>query len=435
MSSKTTYEFAFRSERPATTSVFDGDRLLKAAMQHPFALAVLVGTVLLVLTMRFVPFLDRWASWAPWVLAWGALCFGVAALTVSRTRPTPSEPELRELESVRRMIYARIKERRSSEGFSRSAVTRTMEEAHENLEHRIMPAMAQLIALQKELTAHIQEFDEGGIASPAPDVLKRLRALHSRRDAIIKECVLQASNAAATLIEMIQEQEQAAPEEDASVWAEDLLNTYDAILEAMRPGTTVEGDVQMPGNDGPAGMTMETRPAASGLSATARPAGQQRQSNRALLADDMMPALEFALRKLNRASELTECELLQLLPVSLERHWNEMKQEATMPPTQLELALALQSLIVKEIELLKPSEGQPSSGNPAAEQYLILHEQYVRGRNVDQIYHRLFVSKRGYFTRRRAAVEALASHLATKEAFYAEKAPERSAAEFADLRS
>ena len=63
---------------------------------------------------------------------------------------------------------------------------------------------------------------------------ERLQRIHSRQRAAIDECVQQASNAAGTLVALLQEGDDAMVAAEAQKWAQDLLTLYDAIADVLR---------------------------------------------------------------------------------------------------------------------------------------------------------------------------------------------------------
>ncbi|MDA1298367.1 MAG: hypothetical protein O3B04_10305 [Chloroflexi bacterium] len=396
MFSKFTEDSVYRATGWSWAPVFGRSPLVRAAIQHPFGITVLALSLLLALAMMLVPAMEVWSGWAPWVLAWGVLCYGASVMAVSRTRPTPREPELRQLEAVRRMIRAKLSERKAAEGWSRSAVTRILEDAHENLERRIIPAMGELLALQGDLTRSLKDFEDGSVPLPEKPVLDRLKMLHSRRKATIEECVVQAANAAATLIALLQEREETTVADEAEGWAQELLDTYEAIREAMRIRPV---DITPPIDDDSPGTVPQPVPF------TQAPEQVQR----------VYSALELALKRLNRPPQLSKCELMELLPGLIDQRWKLMSEGSVAAPAPLERAQALREVIVGEIELLKPAGDTVRGSDPAAEHYIILYMQYVLGRSVNEVIARLHVSEAGYYRRRREAVEALTHDLIEKE--------------------
>ena len=346
----------YRAKGRSWGTVFGRSPQMKAAIQHPFGITLLAMSLLLALAMILVPAMETWSSWTPWVVVWGLCCYGASVFAVSRTRPTPNEPELRELESVRRMIKSKLKERKASEGWSRSAVTRTLEEAHGNLEHQIIPAMAELLVLQGSLTEMLKEFEDGNLPAPDPERLDHLRKLHSRRKATIEEAVVQAANAAATLIALLQEQHEATMADDVERQAGELLKVFEAILTVIRPATT-----EVPSRDE---VNVEDTPAPP-----PEPPSDKRMR-------EVYDALQLCLRRLNSPPDLARCTLMELLPNLIEQRCREKNGGTPAEQAPIEVSKVLRELIVEEIEMLRP-EGAVSLADPAAEHYIILYEQYV----------------------------------------------------------
>ena len=403
MFSKSMEGSAYRRTGFGKGLVFGEGSLVRGALQHPFGIIVLGSSMALTFAMAFLPSLERWSAWAPWVFSWGALCFIVSVFMVSRTRPTPKAQELRDLEAVRRMIAARIKDRKASEGWSRSAVTRSLEEVHEELEREIIPTMAELLDLQADLTAALREFESGNVR-PDPEMMRRLKALYGRRKAIIEEAVQQAANAAATSIEVIQQHEQVAATEDAQSAAERLKDMFSALLGAMEPGFI--GIQPEPVEPGPVNPAPTRLPSEAEIEAVNR-------------------ALDAALKTLNQPPKLAMCELLDLIPCLIRQEWRRTDGHSELAPTQLELARSLREVIVRGIDQLKPVGMTVSRSARAMEHYVILHEQYVVGRPVRHVRVNMHIEERAYHYRRRDAVKALALHLAVLESQHtSEKAEE-----------
>jgi hypothetical protein len=362
---------------------------MEASMRHPFGIVVLVTSIGLAAAILFKLALEEWNDWRVWLLfVWGGAFYFASVVAVLRTRPTPAEPEIRQLDSVRRMLNAIIKQRKSSEGWSRSSATRALEDAYEHLDRRIMPAMAELLTLRDHMAESLKSFEDGSLPPPQPHVLARLRRIHARQQATIDECIQQAADAAATLIALLQEREGAAVTDIPDSWVEDIVKTYEAIVETIQ--TTVKD--------------VEPEPAAV---VTRKPTGE-------LELHVVINALQTALRRLNRPPTLADCELNDLLSCTIAgrcKHANPNSPVAT----PLESAQALHSILIEEIEMLRPADYGIGGSNRAAELYTILHEQYVLRRSVVQIRMRLHLAEKTYFVRRLEAINAIAHDLVRRE--------------------
>lgn len=425
MYSKAKTGFESRPSIPIIGAIWERKQLVNTAITHKFGLVVLALTFAVVLTMLFAPVVpDRLSGWWPLVLVWGLLCYAISVVAVSRTRPTPSEPELQELERVRRMIHTRIKEREASGEARRSVLTRVLIEAHDQIDRRMMPALAELIELQRDLTRSLDDFDQGRLPKPEPDKLAVLRKMHSRRAAVIEECVTQASNGAATLIALLQERDESTVTGNAEMLVRDL----EAVHEALRRATTndwptrpepVVADIE-PGKREPMPAVEfigdESDDPDDPGDATVEPVDGD-QGTTAFTQTVEYKAAQAGLRRLNRPPDLARCPLATVVPLLLHSMWQELYPEAsTRQPTPLELAQAMRTLLLSELDMLKPADERINPVDPAVAHYFILHEQYVIGRPVNNIYPRMAVSEGLYYAKRREAIAAVARDLLSKEA-------------------
>jgi hypothetical protein len=364
------------------------------ALKHPFGVTLILLSLGLAVAMVLIDALEEARGWAPVVVGIGVFGYLVSAVAVSVTRPTPRSPEMRRLDSVRRMIKSKFNERKGSEKRPYSPLTRTLGEAHSHLDRRIMPAIEELLEKQKQLAFDLKSFEDGTVDTPDAGQLERLKRMHSRRKATIEECVQQASNSASTLIEMLQTDQSDTVAIEAAAWARRILDTYEAIELVMRGAEERED-----GDD----ETEISEPLAGAASV--------------LTAKSLYDPLQRTLRRLNPATNLIDCELMGMLPCLVQSHCidgNSTPDGSSFTPTPIEKAQAVRAVIVEAIETMRP-QTQVSISDPVAMHYVILNEQYIIGRSVAHIIVRLSIAETAYYRHRRKAIEVLATELVEME--------------------
>ncbi len=393
MFSKTNDVSLFRSSSWGWTSVFGDGLQVKNALLHPFGVTLLLVSLGLAAAILLIESLEAARAWALVLAGIGIAGYVAGVVSVAITRPTPRTPEMRRLDSVRRMIKSKFEERKVSETRPYSPLTRTLGEAHTHLDRRIMPAVAELLEKQEQLARDLKSFEDGSMGSPDEERVERLKRMHARRAATIEECVQRASNAATTLIEMLQSDRSDTVAAEAEAWSSRILDTYRAIEMVMQGADDLDaesGDSEVP-----------SRPSAE--------AG--------VTPEQIYDPLQQALRRLNPATNLIDCELADLLPCLIEtrsERADSLPGEADGPPTPIERAQATRAAIVEAVETMRPGS-HVSVSDPAAVHYAILQEQYVAGRPVAHIYMRLHIAESAYYRHRRSAITALAIELADME--------------------
>ena len=392
-----------RSGRPRTR--YGAGRPMVAALRHPFGVTLLVASLLLAVAVRFLPGLERWSALAPWVLLWGLATYATSVVGLHRSRPTPSEPELRELDSVRRLMKAKLDEREAANSESPTELVRVLAEAIRHVDKQIAPALTQLLERQGELSGLLERYEGGELPLPGPDILERLKGIHARQRAAIDECVQQASNAAGTLVALLQEGDDASVAEEARKWAKDLLNLYDAIGEVLRG--EVEGEEL---------GVLDSKAARDHHSSAERNVPSSNDFGTNGRSPDAFPRLvEEALRRLNNPSALSGCDLICSLPGTLSATRSQQGAGTISEPSPLDQAQALRELLVLTIERLKPPDGNGHLGDHGALQYHILYEEYVLKRPTRHIMTRHSISESTFHRNRRDAVAAVAGHLEAQE--------------------
>ena len=380
---------------------------MRAALQHPFGLTLLVASLLLTLVMGLWLGAGPLPGWTPWTLpAWGLLAYAASVFAVRRWQPEPSEPELRQLYSIRRVMEATLAERKTARGGGLSELNRILSEAIAHLDKQVAPALRQLLERHHDLSSHLDRYEKGELPIPEAGVLQRLQGIHARQQAAIEECVQQASNAAGTLVALLQEGDDARVAAQAQTWATDLLNLYDAIAKVLRnEADQSEPDELYVGNIIPS------------------PSDFGRDGH----SSEGFPRLvEEALRQLNNPDALSRCELIHRLHGTLAAALSQLSNNGALAdPGPLDQAQALREVLVSAIERLKPPGEHIRAGAPEALQYHILHEEYVLDKFTRYIMTRHSISESNFHRNRRAAISAVARHLETQEELIAQGQKQR----------
>ena len=164
-----------------------------APLRHPFGLSLLAISAMLAVAAQFLPFPQRLADFAPWILLWGFTAFIVSALAVKMVRPVPSTPELRELDSVRHFMAMELSKQKARGGDEVAQLTHVLSEAIRHLDRQVAPELQRLLERHCELNGSLARYKSGELPLPEPEVYERLQRIHSRQRAAIDECVQQAS--------------------------------------------------------------------------------------------------------------------------------------------------------------------------------------------------------------------------------------------------
>jgi hypothetical protein len=132
--------------------------------------------------------------------------------------------------------------------------------------------------------------------------------------------------------------------------------------------------------------------------------------------DDWVVMTGAALRRLRNPAALAQSGLIARLPRTLLA----MRAETPGSPvngaemTRLDQARLLYATIVRAIEKLNVGDGR-TSGEPTAEQYLVLHDKYVLNRSIKVILTRYSMAEATFHRHRRSGTSAIAADLAAQE--------------------
>jgi hypothetical protein len=382
---------------------------MNEALRHPFGLTLLVASLILAVSVRLIPALDRWSAQAPWVLVLGIVAYVASVVAIQRSvpesRPDLSTEELRELNLIRKVMQAEHDTRILADGGRSSELTRMLSEAIIHLDKEVTPALQQLLQRQTDLSNHLARYDAGELPLPEPVVLERLRAIRARQRTAIDECVQQASNAAGTLVALLQEGDDASVAARARIWASDLSTIYDMIAEVLR------GEVEQ-------GELAELQEIAA-LEDAATPDDTDASSDafggNGHPTDNFRRVVEDALRQLNNPFALSNCELVDRIPGALDATRSTWGDGIAADATPLEQAQAVREVLVAAIDRLKPANDEVRPGAPEALQYHILYERYVLQRSTRHVMTRRSISESTFHRYRRDAVSAVARQLEAQE--------------------
>ncbi len=372
---------------------------LVPAMTHPFALSLLAisaafAGIMLVPTLQ--PLYDR----AVLVLALGSLAY-VASFSVLAYFPSGTIwPELESVAATRDAL-ARLarKQGGGGRGSERTALVMQLGEAISELDDEIIPGLGRVLARSDTIEQQLALYADGTMPTPGDDVLERLEAILAREHHAAQECALQAANAHAAIVAMLQtSDDNERIESQARQLANRVLAMHEALDELLR-GDEDEG-VGEPEVDS---VVVPDAPRITPPSPSP------------YLSGGLPRLTERALKSLNNPMELARCALLGCLPRTL-AETNGGRGDREGEPTSLEQAQVLRDTMVAAIERLKPTDSNGNSAEPAALHYLILRKEYVMGMSAKHVMVRLSLPESSFHRHRRAAVAALARELQEQEA-------------------
>ncbi len=383
-------------------------RLRGAGLGHPFGITLMAVTLLLAGTMWWRIGLDTWVILGIALL--GLLAYFASVFAVGLWQPEPSEPGLRQLYSIRRSMEATLADRKAARGSGPSELERVLFEAISHLDRQVAPALRQLLDRHQDLSRHLDRYERGELPTPEAGVLQRLRDIHARQQVAIKESVQQASNAAATLVALLQEGDESKVATQAQAWAAELLSLYDAIAKVLR-NEADRSELDEVGAD------VDVKPSTS--IGNSSPSSID-FSNNGHSSEDFPRLVEEALRQMNNPDALSRCGLIYWLPGTLATGSRHTDHRAPAQPGPLDQAQALREVLVSAIERLKPVGEYVRAGAPEALQHHILHEEYVLDKSTRYVMMRHGISESTFHRNRRAAISAVARQLETREELIAQ---------------
>jgi hypothetical protein len=132
-------------------------------------------------------------------------------------------------------------------------------------------------------------------------------------------------------------------------------------------------------------------------------------------ADRRVAMTEQALRRLNSPATLATCELVERLPATLDSGARERLGRGLEDVTPLERAQVMRGVVIAALERLKPADEGPGHESPAALQYRILEQEYLKGLQNKQIMVLQSIGEGTFNRNRRQAIRMLADELAQQE--------------------
>ena len=388
---------------------------MRLALTHPFGLTLRATSLLLALTLRYLPGLDRWSHLAGWLVPLGLLVYIASVIALRRTKPAEViMPELQDLYSVRTFMEAKLSEDRVDQLTGRSELTRVLADAIDHLDRQVTPSLRQILERHRSLSDLLARYEIGTLPSPGPDVLERLHRIHDRQRAAVDESIQQASNAAATLVAILQEDDDTNIAIQLRDWVGGLMSLHDAIVDVLQTEDE-QSEVGVMPDDSSERVILRQEDVCGSSEADVR------KDERLANGNGFNELVQEALRRLNNPSALSECELVSRLPVTLTSCGSSGGNGVSAEPTPLEQAQVLRELLVSSIDLLKPPPNLAQAGIPEALQYHILHDEYVLRKPTRHIMIRHSVSESMFHRHRRAAVSAVARHLETQEDLIAQE--------------
>jgi hypothetical protein len=109
------------------------------------------------------------------------------------------------------------------------------------LDTQVQPALVRLLQRRTALGEYLSGIESGRLPAPDRGVLRRLRAAHVRQSTAVDSCLRQAANTAATLVALLQEDNEAEQVLGVRRWAGDLLRLHNLLVEEQ-PGDDVESN-------------------------------------------------------------------------------------------------------------------------------------------------------------------------------------------------
>jgi len=395
------------------------------AFVHPSALGLLASAVILLVATFVAPALRSWSDRSVWILLWGVLAYAAAVFVILRSRPGPpsvSSSELRQLRAIRQAISTLIGE---SEAVEASQLGGVLAQAVERIDFDIEPALQELVHRHRMLSRDLSRYEQRELPLPDAGVMNRLWAIHARQRAAIDECIQQAANAQAALVALLREGDSSVMAARAREWVDDLLTLHDSLDEVLRGGDALESVVSVEKTrygsdhetvvaDNFAGSAVPTRnghsvgrhePDVLAPYSPAEPHVAQTPPVVQISEETLVRLVEETLRRLQNPGALANCELIQILPLTL----TAASPDANLDQTPLERGRALRKVLDTAIEGLADPAGA------TALQHDIIHEEYQVGRSNKEIVARHHISESTLHRYRRDAILVLARELKHQE--------------------
>jgi hypothetical protein len=203
-------------------------------VRHPVGIALLSASIMVAVALTTLPPLAARANRAPLVLAAGLVAFAITATVVALPPRTPITRAMRQGRAVRRAVAARLAARQAVESGPASTHTRVLTQALDELDRKLLPALAEVTRRHVTLGTHLAGYERGEIPLPGETALIRLKSLHQRQSAAIESFVREAANADAALLAFEQETDDAAAVDTSRRWSRHLESMHDALTDVLQ---------------------------------------------------------------------------------------------------------------------------------------------------------------------------------------------------------
>ena len=205
---------------------------LRSGLRHPLALTLLLASLMLAVAVKAVPGLEQWSSRAPLFLILGFLAYSAVVAVDVWTFPSPP---LLTMARIRQAMAAWLSSTQMAgrNGVGR-AVINIVAEGIGQMDREIVPALGQLVARNQALDQHLGRYRKGELPPPDPLIIERLQSIFGHQRVAIDACIQQAANAEASLVALTQENDEATLSRMARMWADDLQDIRDALIDAFR---------------------------------------------------------------------------------------------------------------------------------------------------------------------------------------------------------
>jgi hypothetical protein len=339
------------------------------------------------------------------LVGWGVLAHAGVVMAAIRWPAGPLSPEIQRLRTVRQAMADDIDRWTAARaGQAASEACSVLTQGLERFDEEIVPPFRQLVDRKEDLRQHLSRYRAGRLPPPEMQMLDRVQAIYGHQQGAVDRCIQQAVNAEASLIALLQQEEEAALVMGLRAWAAGLADVHSGLADHLgRPSQE------------PPGITAEKEPFALPVVDDAEPSTEY--SVGLAQQPGFVGLVEDALRHLNNLGRLSRSGLAGCLPETLRTVWQRSGQADGADPSVLDQSHAVRELIVEAIERLKVGDGE---GTAQALQYHILREEYVLGMSTKHIIARHAISESTFHRYRHEAVRVLAAELATRERHRAE---------------
>ena len=239
---------------------------LRGALLNPVGLTLLLLSALPVaaataLSVTAMPNLAPLAARIIWLLPLGLLAYLATVLTCLLLPPAwPDDSGMRQLLVIQRSMQERLHELRSDrEHAGRAVPLPAIAESVGRTSRQLVPTFGQIVIVRDKLNRQLVRYDKGELRLPNPAILGKLRQRNLGRQAELDACLQQAANTYATLLAPLDEADGVGLRPQAEMWARDLEDIYDALVDVRSGLDYYDRALLGPGPDAGASATILTR--------------------------------------------------------------------------------------------------------------------------------------------------------------------------------